>query len=37
VSHVKDLPGNPGPFYEKLGFEYTGEEDGGELVMRLPL
>ena len=37
VSHVKDLPGNPGPFYEKLGFTYTGEEDGGELVMRLPL
>ena len=26
--------GSPGPFYEKLGFEYTGEEDEGELVMR---
>jgi diamine N-acetyltransferase len=37
VSHVKELPGNPGPFYEKLGFEYTGEEEGGELVMRLAL
>jgi diamine N-acetyltransferase len=37
VSHVKELPGNPGPFYEKLGFEYTGEEDGGELVMSLRL
>lgn len=35
VSHVKDLPGNPGPFYQKLGFEYTGEEDHGELVLRL--
>ncbi|MEZ4590503.1 MAG: GNAT family N-acetyltransferase [Chloroflexota bacterium] len=37
VSHVPDLPGNPGPFYQKLGFEYTGEEDDGELVMRLKL
>ncbi|MBK7896786.1 MAG: GNAT family N-acetyltransferase [Candidatus Promineifilaceae bacterium] len=37
VSHVKEVPGNPGPFYERLGFEYTGEEDGGELVMRLRL
>lgn len=37
VSHVKELPGNPGPFYEKLGFEYTGEEESGELVMRLGL
>ena len=26
--------GNPGPFYEKLGFAYTGEVDDGELVMR---
>lgn len=24
-----------GPFYEKMGFVYTGEEDDGELVMRL--
>ena len=37
VSHVKDVPGNPGPFYEKIGFEYTGEEEEGELVMRLRL
>lgn len=37
VSHVKDLPGNPGPFYEKLGFEYTGEVEGSELVMNLAL
>jgi diamine N-acetyltransferase len=29
--------GSPGPFYEKLGFAYTGEEDGGELVMRRSL
>ena len=29
--------GGPGPFYEKMGFEYTGEEDGGELVMRREL
>ena len=26
--------GSPGPFYEKMGFVYTGEDDGGELVMR---
>ena len=32
VSHVPELPGNPGPFYQKLGFEYTGEVDDGELV-----
>lgn len=37
VSHVKEVPGNPGPFYEKLGFVYTGEEDHGELIMRLTL
>jgi len=29
--------GGPGPFYEKLGFAYTGEEDDGELVMRREL
>lgn len=29
--------GNPGPFYESMGFAFTGEEDHGELVMRLPL
>ncbi|WP_420643790.1 GNAT family N-acetyltransferase [Candidatus Leptofilum sp.] len=37
VSHVQEVPGNPGPFYEKLGFEYTGEVEGNELVMRLTL
>ena len=26
--------GSPGPFYERLGFVYTGREDDGELVMR---
>lgn len=29
--------GSPGPFYEKIGFTYTGEEDDGELVMRRDL
>jgi diamine N-acetyltransferase len=29
--------GSPGPFYEKMGFTYTGEEDEGELVMRREL
>ncbi len=29
--------GTPGPFYEKLGFAYTGEEDDGELFMRCNL
>ncbi len=29
--------GSPGPFYEKMGFVYTGEEDGSELVMRREL
>jgi diamine N-acetyltransferase len=29
--------GSPGPFYEKLGFTYTGEVDEGELVMRREL
>ncbi|MCB2223368.1 MAG: GNAT family N-acetyltransferase [Actinobacteria bacterium] len=27
--------GSPGGFYHRLGFEDTGEEDGGELVTRL--
>jgi len=27
--------GSPCPFYERLGFVFTGEEDDGELVMRL--
>ena len=29
--------GGPGSFDEKLGFVYTGEEDGGERVMRRAL
>jgi histidinol dehydrogenase len=36
LSHV-DLPGHPGPFYEALGFAYTGELDDGELKMVLKL
>ena len=33
----RDEPGHAGPFYEKLGFRYTGEVDGGERVMILEL
>lgn len=29
--------GSPGPFYERLGFEYTGEVEDDELVMRIGL
>jgi diamine N-acetyltransferase len=29
--------GSPGPFYEKMGFVYTGEVSDEELVMRLDL
>lgn len=29
--------GGPGPFYERLGFAYTGEEEDGELWMRRAL
>jgi diamine N-acetyltransferase len=29
--------GSPGPFYEKLGFAYTGEVDEDELIMRREL
>ena len=29
--------GGPGPFYEKLGFVYTGEEEDDELYMRRAL
>ena len=36
LSHVM-LPGNAGPFYEKLGFTYTGEVDDGEHKMMLSL
>ena len=30
-------PGHAGPFYEKLGFRYTGEVHEGEHVMIFPL
>ncbi len=36
TSHV-ERPGNPGPFYESLGFVYTGDVDGDERIMRLLL
>ncbi len=36
LCHV-DKPGHPGPFYESLGFSYTGENEEGELVMSQPL
>ena len=36
VSHVPG-EGSPAGFYQKLGFNYTGEEDDGELVMKLTL
>lgn len=36
LSHVP-APGDPGPFYEKLGFRYTGEVEDGERVMALAL
>ena len=36
LSHV-DLPGHAGPFYEKLGFAYTGEVVDGEHKMILKL
>ncbi|MBW4623411.1 MAG: GNAT family N-acetyltransferase [Cyanosarcina radialis HA8281-LM2] len=29
--------GGPGPFYEQMGFVYTGEEEDGELYMRREL
>lgn len=32
-----DAAGGPGPFYERLGFAYTGVLDEGERVMRRPL
>ena len=31
------MAGHAGPFYEQLGFSYTGEVDNGERVMVLPL
>ena len=35
--HVMDLPHSAVSFYEALGFKLTGERDGDELVMSLPL
>jgi diamine N-acetyltransferase len=32
-----DAPGGPGPFYERMGFTYTGSMDEGERVMGRPL
>jgi diamine N-acetyltransferase len=37
VSCVPDNDGSPCPFYEKLGFVYTGEKDEDELVLKLQL
>jgi diamine N-acetyltransferase len=39
VLYLSCVPGDgsPGPFYEKIGFAYTGEEHEGELVMRREL
>ena len=36
ISYVP-APGNPQPFYLKCGFVDTGEEDDGELVMKMVL
>ncbi len=36
LSHVAH-PGHAGPFYEKLGFAYTGDVDDGELKMLRPV
>ncbi len=38
TSYVPDGPGNPGPFYETLGFKPTGEVDeDGEIELSLEL
>jgi GNAT superfamily N-acetyltransferase len=38
TSHVQGVEGNPGPFYERLGFVPTGEfDDDGEIVLSLDL
>lgn len=44
LSHAKTFAtsyvpgaGCPEPFYRKLGFEETGEEDDGELILRMTL
>ncbi|MCU0969794.1 MAG: GNAT family N-acetyltransferase [Rubrivivax sp.] len=36
LSH-QQRPGHAGPFYQKLGFAYTGRDDDGELEMVLPV
>jgi len=36
LSH-RMLPGHAGPFYEKLGFRYTGKVDHEKHLMVLPL
>jgi len=36
LTHVPG-DGSPDPFYARLGFAHTGEEDGGELEMRIAL
>jgi hypothetical protein len=36
TSHMP-YEGNPGPFYQRLGFRHTGEVNDGELVMALSL
>jgi len=36
VSYVPG-PGCPEPFYLALGFRHSGREEGGEIVLRLPL
>ena len=36
LSHV-EAPEHPGPFYEFLGFTYTGELEDGERIMSLDL
>lgn len=36
-THCVPGEGGPGPFYEKMGFAYTGEEEGGGLWMRRAL
>ena len=36
TSH-REGDGSPGPFYEKMGFKYTGEKEDSELMMQLEL
>jgi diamine N-acetyltransferase len=36
-THCVPAEGGSGPFYEKMGFVYTGEEEGGGLWMRRAL